>query len=348
MTDFKVGIIGRGKMGTSLFHYLLDFNLPLVWICRTNNDKLRLKRSFEKKIKRLLNNEIIDREKYMYRLENTWLSNSVVDLSDCNLIIESISEDLKYKQQLFSELDNKINEDCIFASNSSSILPSDWYTGKIRSAKTIGLHFFYPVSMKNIVEVILTNDTYRETLEFVKRFLRFINRRYILLNEESAFLLNRLFLDFQAGAYLILKENQYSVKGLDDLIRKNFFPLGVFEFFDHIGIDVVYKSIKNYTVYSENKSLYQPLLDHMAELVKENKLGIKTSHGFYKYPGENQSKYSQVRGINRKYEESVIRRLRKWYLEAANRFVNKGYCKKNKLNYAVKEYMNCEKGPFEY
>ncbi|UCG27314.1 MAG: 3-hydroxyacyl-CoA dehydrogenase family protein [Bacteroidales bacterium] len=348
--EFEVGIVGKGKMGTNLFFYFLDFDFPLKWICRNKDEVTYLTDQVQKKLSRSVRLELIDNELYQKRLEQVQVSNRLDELSNCDLVIETISEELQKKQVLFKKLDDKVRENCVLTSNSSSFLPTEWYKGGKNPDRIAGLHFFFPVTVKNIVEIITTDRTARKVIDTIQYFLSIINRKSFILTEESAFLLNRLFLDFQAGAYRILLEYDLSYAELDEIVKEEFFPVGVFEFFDHVGNDIMYNSITGYCSRVKNPEFYKPLLKQLKELVREKKLGIKTKCGFYSYSGRSMNEVTDSRKatLSPGDKRSIIGRLRKWYLDSATLFVSKGYCTRNEMNYAVKEYMNCEKGPFEF
>lgn len=347
--DFHVGVVGKGKMGSSLFGYLLDFDFPVVWICKKENEVKELENQVRKRWSRSFRTGLIDRDRYENRISQIRVSHLPQELMDCSLIIETITENIFPKQKLFETLDRIVNADCIFASGSSSISPEDWYLEGERKDKVVGMHFFYPVPFSNIVELIITRNTSKQTLQTSRQFLNLVKKRFMLQKGEAAFLLNRVFLDFQAGAYQICKENSLSYREMDDLIVRDFFPVGVFELFDRVGIDVIHFSVNRYTEKAENQEFYQPLLDHLERLVENKRLGIKTGQGFYTWKGQ-QIISSDKRDRNSEadaFPGSISLRLKEWYVKAATRFVEQGYCTKSELNYAVKEYMNCDKGPFE-
>lgn len=347
--DFCVGIVGKGKMGTSLFNCLLDFEFPLVWVCKEKEDVEELEKQVRKRWRRTFRAGVVNRDWYANRLDQIQVSHSPDKLVACNLIIETITEDLFLKRQLFETLDRVTNSDCIFASCSSSIPPEEWYLDGRRKDKAVGMHFFYPVPFTNIAELIITRDTSRITLHYSQFFLQHIHKKFLLQQGESAFLLNRVFLDFQAGAYRLCEEKNLSFPEMDDLIVKEFFPVGVFEIFDRVGIDVILNSIDRYTKNEKNRDFYQPLLNYLEKMVRENRLGMKTAHGFYRW--EAQQRITPDNGHPENTIDAntgpITERLKGWYMDAAARFVEQGYCSKKELTFAVKEYMNCEKGPFE-
>ncbi len=346
-TDLIIGIIGEGKIGSDLFFYLNTFSFQLVWICSKDADKEKLINTFKKKTKRCLKSGIIDQEAFEKKIKTTIISDDCLHLSNCDIIIEAIFEDEKEKIELFSTIDRIIQKKCVLATNTSSIPLMELTQAISQKDRFIGLHFFYPVSFKNIVEINTTPDTSRDTIDTIKKFLIMINRFSVIFPGKANFILNRLFLDFQSEACLILDENILTIKEIDRLVKETLFPIGVFEFFDHVGNDVMLTSVINYTRNSDIPEFYEPLKNILQDKVAANKLGIKTKSGFYDYSNvENREKQNPHPDINREdYKKKVIKRLTNSYLNSAKDIINKGYCSSQDIEYAVKEYMGCDEGP---
>ncbi|MCK9219790.1 MAG: 3-hydroxyacyl-CoA dehydrogenase family protein [Bacteroidales bacterium] len=280
-----IGIIGEGKMGSDLFYYLLPFDFTILWLCSNNADVTKMRKQFYKRINRSLKAGIINSSRHC-QLTRTLITQIPADLNDCDLIIEAIPENLEMKRTLFTMLQNIIQPNCIFASNSSSINPSELCNGNIRNDKFVGLHFFYPIQLTNIVEFIRTSSTSDETLASVELFLKQINRQYLMLEEKDSFILNKIFLDFQNEAYRIVKQGSCTFHQMDQLVKSRFFQFGVFDFFDSVGIDTMLASIINYLKTVPDPSSYKELISELRELVNSGKLGIKSKSGFYIYPIE--------------------------------------------------------------
>jgi 3-hydroxybutyryl-CoA dehydrogenase len=270
----NIGIIGEGKMGTNIFYYLLDFGFPMVWVTSNKADTEKIQKSFQKKIKRSLDSGIIDESGFNFRTKNIRITNQLTDLSNCDLIIEAIPEELKLKQEIFHNLDLLVQPDCIFATNSSSVNPSLLFPPSSRKDKIIGLHFFYPVSLKNIVELIITSQTSHKTIDFAEQFLTRIKREYLQLDEVNSFILNKIFLEFQNEAFLIVNEGKATIQQMDNLIIENFFPFGVFSFMDSVGINTMLASILNYTRDYPDKTKYQPLISKLKEMSQSGRMFI--------------------------------------------------------------------------
>jgi 3-hydroxybutyryl-CoA dehydrogenase len=344
----NIGVVGEGKMGSSIFIYLNGFDYRLTWLCSSESEKEKAQKIFNKKTKLLFQSGVITEMEFVSKSQETKVSSSVDDLKNCDLIIEAITEDVGVKRILFESLHKTVNADCIFTTNSSSIVPSQLIPSESRKDKIAGLHFFFPVALKKIVELIAGISTSLPTIESLSNFLVHINKKPFLQDEAHAFILNRLLLDFQAGAYQIFMEGKLSYKEIDEMVRLNLFPIGVFEFFDHVGIDIMLSSIKTYTQKAENKRFYTPLINKMEELVKSNHLGIKTNHGFHDYahPEENaiihQYKEEDMDG----YKRFAVERLWGYYMRSVLSVIESGLCSREDLAYAVKDYMGMDTDPF--
>jgi 3-hydroxybutyryl-CoA dehydrogenase len=344
----KIGVVGEGKMGSSIFLYLNGFDFRLTWLCSSESATENARKTFLKKMRLQFQSGVMTEPEYALKSESTIITNSVDDLKDCDLIIEAINEDINAKRMLFESLHKAINPACIFTTNSSSFLPSQLIPSVEWGRNAAGLHFFFPVNMKSTVELITGSLTSGETGESLNRFLVKINKRPFQQDEPNAFILNRLLLDFQAQAFNVLQEGKLSVKEIDELVKQRFFPIGVFEFFDHVGIDIMLSSIRSYTYNSNNREFFAPLLQRLEELVKLNRLGIKTRHGFYDYssPQELSSTPSYQAIDLREYENNVADRLWDHYIRSVFSIIDSGICTREELAFYVKDYLGMDTDPF--
>lgn len=331
----NIGIIGEGKMGTNLLYYLLEMEFNLTWICSPEADLEKLRKNFGKRMARTLEAGIIDENRFNRILECVKISNILTDLESCELIIEAISEEQEAKKQLFRMLDKIAPPECIFTSNSSSIKPSLLIPSENRKDKFAGLHFFYPIALKDIAEVILTPDTSKETLRQIGSFLITIRRRMLLLEEKDSFILNRIFLHFQNEAFLLVNEKKASLEQIDRVVRKYFFPIGVFEFFDSVGLDIMLVSVKNYSKDDPGEERFQPLIGRLQELVSAGRLGTKTKGGFYGEDISPDPGYAEN-------DKEIIMRLKTSYAQAFHRFSKSARIPPAELKTAMDEYFGAE------
>ena len=338
-----IGIIGAGKMGTNLFHYLLDFDFPITWVCSKQSDPDKLIKSFQKKIKRLMDAGLLDENSFIEKQNNIRITNDLEQIHKCDLIIETITENLDLKSQLFRKLDKIAGENCIFVSNSSSFTLSELLPSESRKDKIIGLHFFYFVAMKNIVEVIVSDLTSNDVVKNVNQFLRTIHMDPLIQNEDHSFILNRIFLDLQNEAYLIVHEGAITIRQIDMLVKKHFSPVGVFDFCDSVGIDIMLTSVLNYIKNYPDMDRYLLFTNELQRLVGSNKSGIKTGEGFYTYPAEILSEEEVLNDIPYDVSENAVGRLRNTLSFSIHKFSTRSGIGLKRLHSAMKEYLGSEK-----
>ena len=331
----KIGLIGSGKMGTDIFNYLAGFGFELAWLCETEPEAAEVRRKFIKKTERQFKNQLIDEQCYQRLMQTTVIGHTMELLSGCELIIEAITEKINVKQELFHRLDGVVNPDCIFASNSSSIVPSLLLSSAKRKDKMVGLHFFYPVSYRNIVEYIYTDSTSETTHEKVHYFLSEIKKFHLNLTEKNAFILNKLFLNFQAEACRLYRDG-IDFQQIDDVVKEKIFPIGIFDFFDSVGIDTMLFAVNQYIINLDKKEFYQPLIASLQSLYNQGRLGIKTKAGFYDYaapalPPGNALSPSQ--------KDEMVQLLTNTFKESFNTTIQNGICTRQELDFALTEYL---------
>ena len=344
METQKTGIIGEGKMGTNLVHYLAECGIELCWIVSPGADIPKLRKNFEKKIRRMLEHGIITEEQHQ-RLQKTSIITDIALLEGCGIVIEAITEDIAMKKEVLLRADAIMNTDAILVSNSSSINPSALCPSPARERNFAGLHFFYPLNLVNIAEIIRSPATSDHTVDWLISFLDAIKRKYILLNEKQGFILNRIFLDVQNEAYRIVDQGQYTCSDIDFAVKDSLFPGGIFEFFDHVGLNTMLASIRNYTMDYPHVSYYLPLISKLEEMISMGHLGRKSGQGFYDYSGIEAEQPSVT--ANTEQIEEIRHHLEFTYKNAARRFITRSGLTIDELNAALKEYFGTEQGPFD-
>ncbi|MCK9611533.1 MAG: 3-hydroxyacyl-CoA dehydrogenase family protein [Bacteroidales bacterium] len=342
----RIGIIGSGKMGTDILHFLLFQNYKITQICLNIEEAERSRQLLNKKLLRLQRCEAINEEQFVNTISSVDINNEYKSLESCDLIIECTWENPDRKKKLMNDIASYLQTEAVIASNSSSIKPS-LFVNKTLSDKTLGLHFFYPVKLKNIVEIIVSKETSDDAKNMIVAFCKKIGKRHLMLDEENAFILNKLFLEVQNEAFNIHIESNLSYKQIDDVVKENLFPDGIFSFFDQVGNDIMLASIMNYISDISDSERYHPLVHKLEEMCRNNQLGVKTKSGFYPYLDiENQVINKNVTTTNEIITGNIISRLCNIYFKEAHRIIAKGICSPDDLEFAVKEYMNIDKGPF--
>jgi 3-hydroxybutyryl-CoA dehydrogenase len=209
----------------------------------------------------------------------------IVDLKDAldvDLVIEAIVEKLEIKNTVYRELDQICKPETIFASNTSSLSITAMGAATKRADKVIGMHFFNPVQIMELVEVIKGSDTSEETFQRVYDFVKFIGKTPVVVNEAPGFVVNRMLVPMINEAVYLLMEGIASKEDIDTSMKLGAsHPIGPLALADLIGLDICLDVMEVlHNEFGEDKYRPCPLLRKM---VRSGKLGRKTKKGFYQY-----------------------------------------------------------------
>ncbi len=331
-------------MGKDIFNFLSDYHFNLKWFIRSDAGFESANETWNRKLSRRKGVELSNDSKISFFKKEIILTQDITLLDDCDLIIESITEDQEIKSGLFIKLDQIVNLNVIFASNTSSIPLRFLVPSIIRINRFIGMHFFYPLKFKNIVEVNILPETSQEAIDSVKEFLQVAGKYHIFLKQPNHFLINKLLLPLQAGVYNLHEEKEIPVQLLDRIVKESLFPGGVFEFFDQVGIDIMYNAINNYSKHKDDSDFYLPLLCRLNKMTELGHLGVKTGRGFYLYP---KPQSIDAPSIDTAAKNSILDKMYKWYLEPVFEVITKGILGPKEINLIYHEYLGIDYSPFD-
>ena len=278
----KVGVLGSGLMGSGIAEIAARAGYDTVVrevtseLVEKGLDKIR--GSLGKAVERGKLDAAL-RDEAVARLSGT------VDLAafaDCDVVVEAIVENLDEKRKTFSALDEVVKEDAIFASNTSSLTITQIAMFTRRPEKFVGLHFFNPVPVMKLVEVVRTILTSDATFERAFEFARSLGKEPIACRDNSGFVVNRLLVPYLLDAIRALEEGVASVEDIDKGMQLGCgYPMGPFTLLDFVGLDTTYY-IANimFEEYREKRFAPPPLLKQM---VLAGRLGKKSGRGFYEY-----------------------------------------------------------------
>jgi 3-hydroxybutyryl-CoA dehydrogenase len=209
-------------------------------------------------------------------------SPSFAEISSSDLLIEAIVESLPAKREAFDALDKLCAPHAIFCSNTSSLTIAEMATGTTRPDRFAGLHFFNPVPVMKLVEVVRAIGTSDETIARVTAFARSLGKEPIAARDNSGFVVNRLLVPFLLDA---IRAHEQGVGSLDDIDTGMKLgcahPMGPFELLDYVGLDTVYAIAEiMFTEYREARFAPPPLLKRM---ILAGRYGKKTGRGFFEY-----------------------------------------------------------------
>lgn len=215
-------------------------------------------------------------------LANLRFVTALEELAGADLYIEAVVEDLDVKNSLWAELDRIADRDAIFASNTSSLTIIAMAAASGRADRMLGLHFFNPVPLMKLVEVVRTITTSEETEQRAMEFVRRLGKEPIRAKDSSGFVVNLLLIPYMIDAISALESNVASVEDIDKGMQLGAgHPMGPFTLLDFVGLDTVYKiSEIMFTEYRDKRYAPPPLLKRM---VLAGMLGKKSGKGFYDY-----------------------------------------------------------------
>lgn len=223
-----------------------------------------------------------DRDAAWKRLSFTTV---VEDLDDRDIVIEAIVENLESKNELFGALDVLCGEGTIFASNTSSLTITDMAAATSRADRFVGLHFFNPVPVMKLVEVVRTIATSQTTFDRAFAFAHSLGKIPIAAKDNSGFVVNLLLVPYMLDAIRQLERGVASVSDIDTgMMLGCGYPMGPFTLCDFVGIDTLYKiSEIMYNEYREERYAPPPLLKR---IVAMGRFGRKSGQGFYDWSGD--------------------------------------------------------------
>ena len=278
----KVGVLGCGLMGAGIAEVCAKAGLATV-VREVGQDFLdKGMRRIEKSLDRAVEKgklEAGDRDATWSRLSGTIEDDG---LADCDLIIEAIVENIEEKSRTYAALNDVVQESALFASNTSSLTITELATASGRPDRFLGLHFFNPVPVMKLVEVVRTLMTSDDAFNAAFGFARSIGKEPVAANDNSGFIVNRLLVPYLLDAIRALESGVGSVEDIDRGMQLGCgHPMGPFTLLDFVGLDTTYY-IANimFEEYRESRFAPPPLLKKM---VLAGRYGRKSGHGFYEY-----------------------------------------------------------------
>jgi 3-hydroxybutyryl-CoA dehydrogenase len=207
-------------------------------------------------------------------------------LADCDIIIEAIIENVEEKKKTFAELDRIVKQDAIFASNTSSISITEVAAATKRADRFVGLHFFNPVPLMKLVEVVRTIATSDEAFETAYRFGQNLGKVPVRTSDKTGFIVNRLLVPYLLDAIRAYEEGVGSIPDIDNSMKLGCgYPMGPFTLLDFVGLDTTYYiSQVMFDEFRERRFASPPLLKR---LVMAGWYGRKSGKGFYDYADPN-------------------------------------------------------------
>ncbi len=278
----KVGVVGCGLMGSGIAQVCAQSGYQVI-VSEVNNEFLNkglasidgfLIKSIEKgKISQQ------DKDGILSRIKGT---TNTSDFSDCDLIIEAVIENIDLKKKVFAELDKICAQRAILATNTSCLSIIDIAMVTSRPEKVLGLHFFYPVPVMKLLEIVRTIATSDETLEISQDFGKSLGKTLVIAQDTPGFIVNRLAIPFTLNAIRMLEAGVATREDIDVAVNLGLnHPMGPLTLADFLGLDTLYYIASS--MYEEFKEPQYAPPTLLKKMVTARWLGRKTGKGFYKY-----------------------------------------------------------------
>ena len=293
----KVGVLGCGLMGSGIAQVCATagFDVTVLEVEQKFLDKgfTGIEKSLAKFAERPPEKGGItaqQKDAIRARLKGT---TNMQDLAGCDIIIEAVIENIDEKKKMYAALDGIVKKDAIFASNTSSISITELMTATKRPERFIGLHFFNPVPLMKLVEVVRTIATASDVYDTAYEFGKKLGKVPVRTSDKTGFIVNRLLVPYLLDAIRAYEEGVGSIEDIDNAMKLGCgYPMGPFTLLDFVGLDTTYYITHvMYDEFKERRFASPPLLKRM---VMAGWYGKKTGKGFYDYSDPNSPKANKL------------------------------------------------------
>ncbi len=284
MTIRKVGVLGCGLMGSGIAQVSAQSGFPTT-VVEASPELLdkglgALRRTLDGLVGRG-KLEARTRDEILGRISGT---TRIDDLKDCDLVVEAITENQTLKNETFARLDRVCPPGAILATNTSSCNVTAMAAATRRPAQVVGLHFFNPVPVMRLVEVVRTLLTSEETVRVATAWVQALGKTPVQTKDSTAFIVNRLLVPYLLDAVRLYEQGLASLEDIDQAMKLGCgYPMGPFTLLDLVGLDTTLAVAEvMFEEFREPRYAPPPLLKRM---VLAGRLGRKTGRGFYDYGG---------------------------------------------------------------
>ena len=293
----KVGVLGCGLMGSGIAQVAATagFDVSVLEVEQKFLDKgfAGIEKSLSKFAERPPEKGGItaqQKKEILSRLKGT---TNPADLADCDIVIEAIIESVPQKKEMYAALDGVVKKHAIFASNTSSISITELMTATKRPERFIGLHFFNPVPLMKLVEVVRTIATAHDVYESAYELAKKLGKVPVRAKDTTGFIVNRLLVPYMLDAIRAYEEGVGSIEDIDNAMKLGCgYPMGPFTLLDFVGLDTTYYITHvMYDEFKERRFASPPLLKR---LVMAGWYGRKSGKGFYDYSDPNNPKANRL------------------------------------------------------
>ncbi len=282
MTVKKVGVVGSGIMGGGITEVAAAAGHEVILRSREQATADGTVATIERSLNKRVDKGTVSAENRDATLSRITATENLHDLDECDLVIESVVEDLATKRHLFSELDRICGDSAILATNTSTLPVIEMAMETGRPDKVCGIHFFNPAPLMKLVEIVRPMTASDETIEEAVAFAEVCGKAPVTVKDQAGFIVNALLFPYLNNAVRLLENGVASLEDIDEAMKGGCgFPMGPFALLDLVGLDTSLSILD--ALYDEYKDPNYSAVPRLRRMVAAERLGRKTGAGFYEY-----------------------------------------------------------------
>ncbi|RIK10958.1 MAG: 3-hydroxybutyryl-CoA dehydrogenase [Acidobacteria bacterium] len=280
----RIGIVGSGIMGSGISEVCAKAGYEVVLRSRTQEKAAATLAAIEKSLAKQVERgklEEAEREKALAAIKAV---SNIKELSDCDIVIESVIEDLDTKRELFAHLDDVCRDDAIIATNTSTLPVIEMASVVRNPERVLGIHFFNPAPVMGLVEVVAALTTSEEAVETARMFAESCGKEPVIVKDQAGFIVNALLFPYLNNAIKLFENGVASMEDIDTAMKAGCgFPMGPLALLDLVGLDTSLSILE--ALYDEFRDPNYAPAPTLRRLVSAGKLGRKSGSGFFDYQG---------------------------------------------------------------
>ena len=361
----NIGVIGTGKMGSAIFRLLASRPYHITVLAIDEAEARASENKCLKWLKRSLRRGRMSEDAFQQKKASLIFTHKLEGLASAEIVIEAIFEDYDEKVDLFRNLESVVAKNAVIVTNTSSLSIEQLARQLEYKDRFCGLHFFHPVMVINLVEIIRSTVSSENLVHFLLGFCKDIGKRAITVNDSPGSMINQILVYYYVEALYILEEGRALPSNVDALARK-FFYIGPCESMDVIGIDFFVEALNQImdcffnsavepdkTIFDIREGYFVPYL--LDRLISEKRLGKKVSRGIYLYDKDKpmddvlefyfNPAYGRSPETNKQTKELIANRLLYSVFSGCLYCLEKGLSTLEEIDLGIKEVLLMKDGP---
>jgi 3-hydroxybutyryl-CoA dehydrogenase len=285
----SVGVVGLGTMGAGIAEVFARKGFAVVGVELTDDLLERGRQHVQHSTDRAVQRGKLSEQEQSELLDRLTFTTDLAEVKDCQLVVEAVIEQLPVKREVFQRLDGIVGPDAVLATNTSSLSVTEISTTTAKPGRVIGVHFFNPAPVQQLVEVVQTVVTEPEVLEDVTTLLGRLGKTPVVCGDKAGFIANTLLFGYLNHAASMFESRYATREDIDAAMRFGCgYPMGPLALLDLIGLDTAYEILD--TMYKQGRDRLHAPSPILKQMVTAGLLGRKTGRGFYTYEGPDSPK----------------------------------------------------------